>query len=242
MRLFLTLFLSIFLNTHLFAEEEKPDAPPQDLPKPLFVSLGSYCDPARILRACELRTEAYPFDWIISFDGEALIQILNDDFDHFLNDSYFIPFGPVGHLLQSYYHLEFLHEGDFNHQFSSQLEKLKTKYQRRIDRFRNLKNYSGKLIFIREAFEFSANDPHRFYKFPENIEISDEYALRLYTALKAYFPEQNLTLIISNHHKKDEIEIEKIVSEQILFIRSNPSKDQESKTKNYSLFFSQLKS
>ena len=58
-------------------------------------------------------------------DGEALIEMLSSDFRGFLDDGYFVPFGPAGALLQTHYHLEFLHEGDFNRRFNEQLSVLK---------------------------------------------------------------------------------------------------------------------
>ena len=51
---------------------------------PIFVSLGSYCRPAHFLKGCKMRHAAYPFDWIMSFDGEGLIKALEEDFKHFL--------------------------------------------------------------------------------------------------------------------------------------------------------------
>jgi len=194
--------------------------------EPLFVSLGSHCGPAHMLRFCEKRQAAFPFDWIISFDGEALIKILEDDFWEFTNDAYFTPFGPAGHLLHTYYHLEFLHDGNFNDtQFLASIELMKSKYQRRIRRFRQIEAYPGKVFFIRQAFEYSNNDPHRYYKFKENIEISDEYSFRLYEALKRYFPQLNFCLIIINHHfDRDTFEIERRLSDHLFVVRENPIK------------------
>jgi|GEM_PF-1115852 len=183
--------------------------------EPLFISLGSHCEPAHALRLGGLRKAAFPFDWIISFDGEALIEILQEDFRHFLEDEYFLSFGPAGHLLHSYYHLEFLHEGDFNVNFLEQLQELKSKYQRRIDRFRKLNNYSGEIVFIRSSYEFSVTDPHRCYKFEDNVEISDAYAFKLHEALKKYFPNLKYKLIIIN--KLDHEGVEEIKLSESLF-------------------------
>ncbi len=190
--------------------------------EPLFVSLGSYCDPAHVLRLCNLRKAAFPFDWIISFDGEGLIEMLNDDFREFLKDEYLIPYGPAGHLLNTYYHSEFLHEGAFNGDaFQQNLEKLKIKYQRRIERFRELNEYQGKVFFIRAAYMYSATDPNRYYKFRENLDITEGYSLRLYMALHQRFPNLDFTLVIMNDHNQNGIE-ERKLSDRLLMFRSNP--------------------
>ena len=74
--------------------------------EPLFVSLGSTCTTAHMHRECGIRKAAFPFDWIISFDGEKLIDILNEGFFHFLNPDVLKVSGHA--LLNHYYHLEFL--------------------------------------------------------------------------------------------------------------------------------------
>lgn len=230
---FLCLICSLFCSA--YAEVSK---------EPLFVSLGSHCEPAHMLKSSGLRKMAFPFDWIVSFDGEALIEMLDDDFLHFFHPLAFFPFGPAGHLFQSYYHLEFLHEGDFNgSQFLSNFEKLTVKYTRRIERFRALNSYEGKVFFIREAYEGSMNDPHRYYKCPDNIEITEEFASRLYGALQRRFLNLDFCLLIINHHAADHVEIEKKLSSRLLIIRANPSKEAgylETKVSAYTRFFGEI--
>jgi hypothetical protein len=219
-------------------EENAADELPQG---PLFISLGSQCEPAHMLRFCDLRKKAFPFDWIVSFDGNALIEILNDDFKHFLNDAFFLSYGPAGHLLHSYYHLEFLHDGNFNGEhFVPLLHKLKNKYQRRIERFRQLAHYKQKVFFIRAAYQYSTTDPHRYYKFEDNIEISDEYSLRLYNALKQRFPDLDFALIIINNHNRDTIEEEKTLSPNLIKYLANPNQDNQLKINAYKKFFEKL--
>lgn len=207
---------------------------------PLFVSLGSTCEPAQMLKSCELRKCSLPFDWIVSLDGEALIEILENDFKNFLNEECFQPYGPAGHLLHTYYHLEFLHEGDFNRQFETNLAQLKIKYQRRIERFRSLKNYQGKVFFIRNAFIYSMTDPHRFFRSQDNLEISEEYALRLYQALKYFFPMLHFDLIIINCRDGESFTSSKNIAEHVRIIKSNPLLDQDKKIENYKIFFNEL--
>jgi hypothetical protein len=219
-------------------EESRLNPLSQDV---VFVSLGSVCRPTATLRLCGLRKAAFPFDWLVSFDCDGIIRILEDDFREFLNEIYFIPFGPDSHLLQNYYHLEFIHDGsfDFDHYFEN-MERLKTKFQRRIARFRHLNEFQGKVFFIREAYQFSTTDPHRWYQFKDNIKISDEYAIKLYDALKNYFPKLDFSLIIINHHASDETEIERQINDHLLIARYNPAQDDVERTSSFKKFYSQL--
>jgi hypothetical protein len=179
--------------------------------EPLFVSLGSYCEPAHTLRFGDLRKAAFPFDWIVSLDGNALIDMLNEDFALFFNEELIAPYAEAGHLRHTYYHVEFLHEGDFGGcDFGENWRKLKEKYQRRIERFRKLEEYKGKVFFIRSSFEHSHTDPNRYYHFEDNREISEEYALRLYETLKNRFLNLNFNLIIINQLDREGVETRKL--------------------------------
>lgn len=233
--LFIFGFTCVFADSANSREEEF-----QMSDEHLFVSLGSICEPAQMLRFCKLRKKAYPFDWIVSMDGEALIEMLENDFKDFFNDEFFVPFGPAGHLLHTHYHLEFLHEGDFNHQFAANLERLKQKYQRRIARFKSLENCQYKVFFIRNAFVYSTTDPHRFYKFPDNLEISEEYALRLYQALKFVFPKLNFDLLIINCGDEEGLIEQKKLGEHLRIFRANPYFEQSKKIENYNVFFNKI--
>jgi hypothetical protein len=178
--------------------------------EPLYVSLGSICAPASMLREAGVRRAAFPFDWMISVDGEKLIELLENNFLNFLDQKYLKPFMNNGILLQNYYHMEFSHEGDWHNynrvQKIEKLQNLTDKFQRRITRFRNLNNYSGKVVFIRVAWPLSV---HPNYAFADkgNLEISKEYALRLRNALKKLLPNLNFHLVIMNTSDASEIGI-----------------------------------
>ena len=167
----------------------------------LFVSLGSYCAPASLARSCGHRKAAFPFDWNICLDGEKLIEILDDDFSNFLNKEYLVPFGWAT-LLNTRYHLEFVHDGSWEEKnVPFYMPILQSKYKRRVERFKELKEHQGKVFFIRSAYIHSIVDLNRFYKVEENIEISEDCALRLHEALKRYFPKLDFSLIIINNHE-----------------------------------------
>jgi len=208
--------------------------------QPLFVSLGSYCAPASLARSCGHRKAAFPFDWNICLDGEKLIEILNDDFSDFLNDDYLVPFGNPT-LLNTCYHLEFVHDGNWDGiDFAYYMQLLKSKYGRRIERFKNIKRHRGKVFFIRSAYIYSVEDRHRYYKIKENIEISDEYSLRLFNALKKYFPDLNFTLIIINNHEDQCVKEEKRINDSLLMVRAAPSYEMPVMQASYEQFFNEL--
>jgi len=184
--------------------------------EPLFVSLGPTCTTAHMHRECGIRKAAFPLDWIISFDGEKLIDILEEGFLHFLNPDVLKVSGQA--LLNHYYHLEFLNEGDWE-DANYDIRAFSEKCQRRINRFRQLANYQGKVFFVRTAYPYSLSDPHRIWKIEENIEITNEYADKLHKALKKCFPELDFALIIMNAYDESGFLIEEPLSDDILMVR-----------------------
>lgn len=227
-----TLYFLIVLTSiccSLSADDIKEDQIDIHDQKFLFVSLGSICRTADILRQCELRTCAFPFDWIISTDGEKLIEILDTDFRGFITNE--VPFldesislsrGGLT-LLHPYYHLEFTHESAKNEigMYFVDWQKFHSKFQRRIDRFRQLEHFKGKVFFIRTSWYDCTVDPYLSYRCYENIDISDEYALKLFEALKRRFPVLDFSLIIQNHSYGRGIVVKKI-TENVWMVRNNP--------------------
>lgn len=199
--------------------------------EPLFVSLGSSCESAHMHRECGIRKAAFPFDWIVSFDGEKLIELLEEDFLHFLNPHFLRVEGVA--LLNDYYHLEFLNEGDWE-DASYKIEEFTKKCQRRIDRFRQLGNYRGKVFFVRTAYRYSLTDPHRIWKIKENVCINRCYAERLYKTLKSCFPDLNFDLVIVNWHDQPGFEMEE-PSDHLLMV-----KIESMMIDSYKKFYSQL--
>ncbi len=199
--------------------------------EPLFVSLGSSCTTAHMHRDCGIRKAAFPFDWIISFDGEKLIDLLEEDFLHFLNPDFLKVSGQA--LLNDYYHLEFLNEGDWA-DAAYNIKEFSLKCQRRINRFRQLGNYQGKVFFVRTAYPHSLTDPHRIWKIKENIEITHGYAEKLYHTLKKCFPKLDFELVIINGHDKAGFVMEEPLSDHVLMVRIDNTID------SYKDFYFQL--
>lgn len=190
-----------------------------------------------------MRKEAFPFDWIVSMDLEQIVKMLEDDFKYFLDNDHLSVHGIVGDipLRNIRYHLEFLHEGNWRRShYASTMTKFKSKYERRIERFRQLNNYKGKVYFIREAYLSSLDDPHRVYKYEENIEISRAHANSLYEALKAYFTDLDFRLIVLNYGDQEGIEKEIELADDLIMARVNRQLARADKLMDFKGFFAKL--
>jgi hypothetical protein len=137
-----------------------------------------------------LRDAAFPFDWLFTLNVDKLVLCLDEHFEHFLDESCFVRDGDQSHLTNVYYDFKFTHDWPFHwatpvndERHRVQLDYIKEKYSRRIARFNSLKNYKGKVFFMR-SFEYATDYQHS----PRKIQ----------DALKRYFPDLNFTLVIVN--------------------------------------------
>jgi len=174
----------------------------------IFVSLGSHCEVAVFLNEHQLRTRAFPFDWLLSSSHDQFISLLDDDFQHLLDERYFFQNPDHHHVIENYYYeIEFRHDWPFSDlitnsaRYSDQVEQMQAKYQRRIERFRQLRYFTNKVFFIRVAFEY-LNEPNPFWK-QEGIErITIDQAKEIKEALDRYFPNLNFILVIINYQEE----------------------------------------
>lgn len=163
--------------------------------KPLFVSLGSGCDTAITLRDCGLRNAALPFDWLVTGNHERFIQLLDDDFKYFIDERYFIPVEDASDhpnsLKNTHYDVVFYHEGlvpyDWHDEdkYKEQIDRMRAKYKRRIERFQQLRYYPGTVYFIRN-----------FTSPAIQASWHPILAVELRCALQRYFPALDFTLVI----------------------------------------------
>lgn len=235
---FVFIFLSVFSP---YGHNQETDG--NEGYEPLFVSLGARCEVAHILRSCEMRKEAFPFDWIVSMDLEQIVTMLQDDFKYFLDENHLSVHGVIGDvpLLNTYYRLEFLHEGNWKRlQYASTMAEFKSKYARRIQRFRDLAKYRGKVYFIREVYPGASNDPHRIYRYAESEEIDKAHAESLYFALKSYFRDLNFSLVILNYGDGGDIEEEVRLVDDLIMVRVNRSLDFSVKKEVFKNFLTNL--
>ena len=175
----------------------------------LFVSLGSHCEAAVALNENDLRIRAFPFDWLLSSSHEQFISLIDNDFLFLTNEDYLIQNPVYPHVIENnYYEIEFRHDWPFSDlvttplRYREQLDALQKKYQRRIERFRQLRECSKKVFFVRAAFEY-LNEPNPYWR-REGIEmITAAQAQELREALDRYFPGLDFTLVIVNYREEN---------------------------------------
>lgn len=198
------LLISLSMLLNLFGDPVEEmflynDATTRIEAQPLFVSLGSTCHVAIALRALGLRDAAYPFDWVITSHLQPITSIIDDDFQHFTDPDHFVLRKGVPAYINTFYSLGFPHDFKAEEQITSSIDALtdwmsfKERYDRRVERFRSLRDYPGKVYFLRtmwgNLFE-GANG-----EFNENNSRTQ----LLRDTLKRYFPNLDFTLVIVSH-------------------------------------------
>ncbi len=211
----------------LFSEADDAEIVSQN--RTLFVSLGSTCHSAMMLRHAGLRYAAYPLDWVLSMDGNKLIDGIRDGFAYLCDPRYLIVLKEkYGWLANTYYSIELVHEGNWlGNRFAHRWSKFREKYARRLARFHNIKEHEGTVYFFRAAMpEFFVSQGTYVFEDKENRVITPQYALRLYSALKEAFPKPNVRLIIFNFLPEIDREVLK-VSDDIVMVWTDWAKGLE---------------
>jgi hypothetical protein len=129
-----------------------------------YISLGSHCTPSLRLNQLQLRTLAYPFDWLISpFD--ALCKTLESDFADFFTELTMIEncSGAVDYDGHTFTHdwptivypsinlsnVDWVPNNTIVGDWKAMIPTIAEKYRRRINRFRNICLSEEKIVFIR---------------------------------------------------------------------------------------------
>ncbi len=163
---------------------------------PIFISLGSHCDIAFTLRKSGLRKAAFPFDWLVTADHDRFIKIFEEDFEFFIDEKS-LNWVPEIHnsFKNSRYEVFFYHEAPKEakwkneEEFKQHINAIKIKYDRRIYRLRKLKQYPGKVFFLRTFF----------WKEKCKGDQNSRQAREIKRTLDLYFPDLNFTLVIINY-------------------------------------------
>ena len=162
-----------------------------------IVSFGQSCTVAGAMRENGIRTTAYPFDWMVS-PFPSLYQAFNDDFLHFLQeDSLTVRYDRYGIL--DYYGFQFVHDfpailpndsfadligenhvtgGILRDNWKDFLPGVQTKYQRRIERLKNLLSSNEKVYLIR------------------HFDITKDQAIQLRDLLHKKYPNLDFVLVV----------------------------------------------
>lgn len=162
----------------------------------LLVSLGPWCEVAQRVKDNHLRRFSFPFDWILSLDYQGFLRALEDDFAFFINEKH-LEQTPQGPVFNSYYNFYFLHDWVKN-DFEEKLNVIRERYSRRINRFKDLNQYKGRVIFIRSAFDTTIPVFSNAVLTKECSKITFSDAKALKDVLDLKFPELDFYLIIIN--------------------------------------------
>jgi len=170
---------------------------------PIFISLGSHCEPSQQLILNNLRSAAFPFDWLLTLDFEGFLALIQEDFRFFMDKRYIIQ-NDENALINTYYHIDLRHEmhdwpdADFPKHYSE----IKEKYQRRINRFKECNYNKSRAYFIRAAFDLELNP-----KLPtitqDCTRIEKNQAETLKNLLRKKFPQLDFYLVIINYAEEN---------------------------------------
>ncbi len=112
-----------------------------------FVSLGSACPIASSMGKYGLRSFSGPFDWLVTQDFSWVLHYMETDFKDFLQQENLEEYGGcANYFYDKQSGIRFLHDiENFEHEY----EKLKDKYDRRIERF--LEKTRFKVCYLRSV-------------------------------------------------------------------------------------------
>lgn len=160
------------------------------------ISLGFFCSVSSEMEKIGLRGASYPFDWVIS-DFKSVIECIENDFDDFLNYNNIVQYeNERSYYYDKKYKIHFYHDFSKYIDLNTQLDNVKSKYDRRIERFKNdIKESTLFLRYIESNIEL------------DYIEKNYEYIIRL---LKKFNSENELILIANNDISSSFLKIYKV--------------------------------
>jgi len=163
---------------------------------PILISLGFNCTTATNIQQNNLRTFAFPFDWMCS-SLEGLCALLENDFQDFLTPAYLYKKDGSNIVINKKYNLGFWHdfptyEENGEHwvvpNWAEAIPEVSLKYQRRIKRFYDALN-SGKTVYF-----FRSACPRHWAL--SSIPQTKEMVIKLQTILQNKFPNSNFILVV----------------------------------------------
>ncbi|SHN65797.1 Putative papain-like cysteine peptidase [Butyrivibrio hungatei DSM 14810] len=173
-----------------------------------YISLGYFCSVAMELEKYGLRDYSYPFDWIIS-DFEGIVSAINDNFSDYLDyDNLYQSKKVRSTYLDQKYQFVFIHDFDKYKCLDSQLDFVREKHRRRIERF--YEKITEPTLFIRyisdEASDENGKSKELLY-IEENIDD-------ILGTFKRYNPENDIIWIANQGVISDVIKIYHVVRDE----------------------------
>lgn len=167
------------------------------------MSLGFNCFPALQLERNKLRRWAFPFDWNIT-SMYGLYRLIENDFADFLNPDFLQRRGDLPGVFNAKYQVALAHDfpgldggvligaGVPVGNWLGALGNIQDKYQRRIERFKNVFNLANKVYFFRLRFTYWSCD---------NAPQDKRSVIKLKQILAKKFPTENWELIVVSDTK-----------------------------------------
>ena len=144
----------------------------------MIIQIGVDCGMASFLKKHNLRTEAFPFDWNVTYNGVS--KCVEDDFKHFTD--------PLHNRINDY-------DVFFFHDFERDFEEDKEKYARRCNRFiHTLESATDDIIFCRKGHASHHHCEHAG-KY-SNITSDIDDAERLNEVLITKYPQLKYKIIV----------------------------------------------
>jgi len=144
----------------------------------IIIPIGIDCGIAEMLRKYKIRSVAYPFDWIVTYKG--ITDILKNDFKDYIpniKDSIGIIDG-CHNIFNNSYGTKFIHD-------KFPLKEEYEKYDRRINRFKDiLNNSSEEIIFFKKGHAYHNHVEYNFKDDIEDIQELNNYLKENYKSLK----------------------------------------------------------
>lgn len=142
----------------------------------IYIPIGIDCTIAEEIKKKNKRTNAYPFDWVVTYNG--VTDIIKNKFINYLPDN---------NTIQNYKsHTLFLHNN-----FPADNEKM----NRRINRFMDLlNNKTDEIIFFRKSHCYRHHKEVENSEFQLKNDLDD--SIELYDYLKANYSELKFKIII----------------------------------------------
>jgi len=127
-------------------------------------SLGSFCHAAHLLKRNNLKLSSYPFDWIIT-NCDNIIHAIKDDFNIFLDKSYYI------HITNMQCGHSFYNNSMWWHHNPLYNKDIYQYVVRCVDRFKKLLQYREHKLFIVMVSNINENEKKNIIDFNTKLSL-----------------------------------------------------------------------
>lgn len=100
-----------------------------------IISLGSFCSPALEIERFGFRDFSYPFDWVLSKSFMSVLKLIQTNFEDFIPDELYQVEDARYIYVNKKMNIWFVHDFDEWSPLCEQIEVVRDKYARRIQRF-----------------------------------------------------------------------------------------------------------